>query len=107
MKGMPPHKICSMSIGSNYRIIVFTTGSTGYQKSTNSFLFSLRNKDNLKHFQSLVYQNSANAIYQNPGYGPTFGGGNDVIYTERESVLYHGIKTPRSVLKNEAVGRVF
>ena len=30
-----------------------------------------------------------------------------VIYTERESVLYHGIKTPRSVLKNEAVGRVF
>ena len=32
---------------------------------------------------------------------------NDVIYTERESVLYHGIKTPRSVLKNEAVDRVF
>ena len=31
----------------------------------------------------------------------------DVIYTERESVLYHGIKTPRSVLKNEAVGQVF
>ena len=30
-----------------------------------------------------------------------------VIYTEWESVLYHGIKTPRSVLKNEAVGRVF
>ena len=30
-----------------------------------------------------------------------------VIYTERESVLYHGIKTPRSVLRNEAVGRVF
>ena len=24
-----------------------------------------------------------------------------VIYTERESVLYHGIKTPRSVLKND------
>ena len=31
----------------------------------------------------------------------------DVIYTERESVLYHGIKTPRSVLKTEAVGQVF
>ena len=30
----------------------------------------------------------------------------DVIYTEHESVLYHGIKTQRSVLKNEAVGRV-
>ena len=30
-----------------------------------------------------------------------------VIYTERESVIYHGIKTPRSVLKNEAVGRFF
>ena len=31
--------------------------------------------------------------------------GNYVIYTEREIVLYHGIKTPRSVLKNEAVKR--
>ena len=31
----------------------------------------------------------------------------EVIYTERESVLYHGIKTQRSVLKNEAVGQVF
>ena len=30
-----------------------------------------------------------------------------VIYTERESVVYHGVKTPRSGLKNEAVGRVF
>ena len=30
-----------------------------------------------------------------------------IYYTERESVLYHGIKTPRSVLKNEAVGQVF
>ena len=30
-----------------------------------------------------------------------------VTYTEQESVLYHGIKTPRSVLKNEAVDRVF
>ena len=27
-----------------------------------------------------------------------------VIYTERESVLYHGTKTPRSVLKNEVIG---
>ena len=30
-----------------------------------------------------------------------------VIYTERESVLYHGIKTPKNVLKKEAVGGVF
>ena len=29
-----------------------------------------------------------------------------VIYTERESVLYHNIKAQRSVLKNEAVGQV-
>ena len=55
-----------------------TIGSTGYKKSTNSFLFSLRNKDNLKPFQSPVYRNSGNAIYQNPGYGPTFGGGHDL-----------------------------
>ena len=31
----------------------------------------------------------------------------EVIYKERESVLYHGIKTQRSVLKNKAVGQVF
>ena len=31
----------------------------------------------------------------------------EVIYTERESVLYHAIKTPRRVLKNEAAGRGF
>ena len=30
-----------------------------------------------------------------------------VIYTERDGVLYHDIKTPRSLLKNEAVGRDF
>ena len=55
-----------------------TIGSTGYKKSTNSFIFSLRNKDNLKPFQSPVYRNSGNAIYQNPGYGPTFGAGHDL-----------------------------
>ena len=33
--------------------------------------------------------------------------GIEVIYKERESVLHHGIKTPRSVLKNEVIGRVF
>ena len=30
-----------------------------------------------------------------------------VIYKEQDSVLYHGSKTPRSVLKNKAVGRVY
>lgn len=41
-------------------------------------MFSLRNRDNLKPFKSPVYRNSHNAIYQNPGYGPTFGGGHDL-----------------------------
>ena len=30
-----------------------------------------------------------------------------VIYTERESVLYHGIKTPRSVLSFLTTSRCF
>ena len=30
-----------------------------------------------------------------------------VIYKEWESVLYHGIKTPRSALKNEAITEDF
>ncbi|XP_046841758.1 uncharacterized protein LOC124435855 [Xenia sp. Carnegie-2017] len=54
-------------------------GSSGsYRTSSSNYIFSLRNKDNLSPFRSDVYQNSNNAIYTDPDYGPTFGGGHDI-----------------------------
>ncbi|XP_028402102.1 TLD domain-containing protein 1-like [Dendronephthya gigantea] len=53
-------------------------GSARYIRSTNSFLFSFRNKYNIKPFKLPVYRNHNNAIYTNNGYGPTFGGGHDL-----------------------------
>ena len=44
----------------------------------NAFLFSIRNKDNIQPFKSLVYRNNGNAIYCRSDYGPTFGGGHDL-----------------------------
>ncbi|XP_028403848.1 uncharacterized protein LOC114526446 [Dendronephthya gigantea] len=54
-------------------------GSSGsYRSSSSSYVFSLRNKYNLSPFRSDVYRYSSNAIYTNPSYGPTFGGGHDI-----------------------------
>ena len=44
-----------------------------------SFLFSLRNNENLPPFIAhVVPGNEQYAIYCHPDYGPTFGGGHDV-----------------------------
>ena len=42
--------------------------------SVNAFLFSLKNKDNLKQFKAAVYRKSQYALYHYSGYGPVFGG---------------------------------
>ena len=49
-----------------------------YKSSSNCFLFSFRNKDNLSPFKSHVYRNSNNAIYTAVTRGPNFGGGHDI-----------------------------
>ena len=46
--------------------------------SVNAFLFSLKNKDNLKPFKAAVYRDSYVAFYHKSGYGPTFGSGHDI-----------------------------
>ncbi|CAB4001290.1 basement membrane-specific heparan sulfate proteoglycan core -like [Paramuricea clavata] len=53
-------------------------GSARYIKADTSFIFSFSNRDDLAPFKSPVYQNNANAMYTNNGYGPTFGGGHDI-----------------------------
>ena len=48
-----------------------------------SFLFSLRNKDNLSPFQALLRNGSDGyAMYGWRKFGPTFGGGHDLFISE-------------------------
>ncbi|XP_046839650.1 uncharacterized protein LOC124433845 isoform X4 [Xenia sp. Carnegie-2017] len=53
-------------------------GSSGYRSSSSTYLFSLRNKDNLSPFRSPVYRYSSSAIHTKPSIGPTFGAGHDL-----------------------------
>ena len=51
----------------------------GYIAAPGSFLFSLRNNDDLPPFKApLKSENAQNAIYRASGYGPTFGTGHDL-----------------------------
>jgi hypothetical protein len=52
-------------------------GNRGWIRSNSSFLFSLRNKENLAPFIANVIQEH-DAIYCKSNYGPSFGGGHDV-----------------------------
>ena len=54
-------------------------GNHGWTHSNLSFLFSLRNKENLPPFiANLIPGHEHYAVYCNPSYGPSFGGGHDV-----------------------------
>jgi hypothetical protein len=54
------------------------TGS-GYKQAPGSFIFSLRNKENLPPFKApLKNQNTQYTIYVKNNYGPTFGNGHDI-----------------------------
>ena len=55
------------------------TGSGNYKQAPGSFIFSLRNKENLPPFKApLKDQNIGRAIYTYNIQGPTFGNGNDI-----------------------------
>ena len=53
---------------------VFSASSGKYGNTSNAFIFSLRNKEELHPFKSMVLH-SQYAIYRRQWYGPTFGGG--------------------------------
>ena len=62
--------------------MLIVVGSSGtYRSSSSNYIFSLRNKDNLSPFRSAIYRYRQYAIYTNPTYGPTFGGGHDIHIT--------------------------
>ena len=67
---------------------VFPDTSSSYGSTSNAFIFSLRNKEGLGPFKSMVTSPSR-AIYGISGYGPTFGGGHDIsIYDNGNSNTY-------------------
>jgi len=51
--------------------------SDRYGVTSNAFIFSLRNKEGLGPFKSMV-KDPTRAIYRRSGYGPTFGGWHDI-----------------------------
>ena len=58
-----------------------------YKKAPGSFIFSLRNKEDLSPFKApLKDENTPQAIYTHNSNGPTFGGGHDLcIYNNAAS----------------------
>ncbi len=79
----------------------------GYIAAPGSFLFSLRNNDDLPPFKAPLKndQNALYAIYRTSGYGPTFGAGHDLrissssyadfghTYQSPSGYIYGGSKT--------------
>ena len=56
---------------------MYSDSSNTYGYSTNTFIFSLINKEGLAPVKSMA-KRPKYAIYRNGGYGPTFGGGYDI-----------------------------
>ena len=55
------------------KIFFISFSGDSWKQSDVSFLFSLKNKDNLPPFKAPVYQDHQYAFYSNPSYGPNFG----------------------------------
>ena len=77
-------------------IFFISFSGRGFKQSNVSFLFSLKNNDNLPPFKACVYQNNEKAIYSHPSCGPTFGGGyydlhiSNNSHANQESCTYFG-----------------
>jgi hypothetical protein len=62
------------------------TGSSQWKQASGSFIFSLRNKENLPPFKApLKDQNTPYAIYTGNSYGPVFGNGLDIYISNDAS----------------------
>ena len=62
---------------SDFMYFMFLLGAGVYKTSQTSFLFSLKNKDNLPPFKANV-RKPERAIIANNGYGPLFGNDKDL-----------------------------
>ena len=64
-------------IVSIFIVLSESSGFFTFASTSNSFIFSLRNKEGLRPFKSLV-TDPFSAIVRYSDYGPTFGGGYDI-----------------------------
>ena len=63
---------------------MFSESSGGWSSTPNAFIFSLRNKEGLAPFKTMV-TNTSYAIYRYPSIGPTFGWGDILIANNANS----------------------
>ena len=75
--------------------------SGSYGNTPNAFIFSLRNKEELHPFKSMVLP-PQNAIYRSQGYGPTFGGGWDIYIADNANDNENSYNNPFSYKLPEA-----
>ena len=78
-----PSYVVSLSFSAHYFVVILlffplsSESSGGWASTSNAFIFSLRNKEGLGPFKSMV-TNPSYAIYRSSSYGPTFGRGRDI-----------------------------
>lgn len=63
-------------------ICLIVLDSSGYQYSTNTFIYSLKNYYGYGYFKKDVNSNYEYATYSYYNYGPTFGGGHDIYVAD-------------------------
>ena len=58
--------------------VCLSSGNSGWQYSTNTFIYSLKNYYGYGYYKKDVNRYYQYATYSSYGYGPTFGGGHDI-----------------------------
>ena len=96
-KAVPRTNSCwKMGLSNKYSqfrpFFIAHAGSGQYKSSSESFLFSLRNPNNMQPFKCpIINGKSSYAIHCHPSYGAIFGEGHDlVIYNNANTNQYRG-----------------
>ena len=82
-----PSYVVSLSFSAHYFVVILlffplsSESSGGWASTSNTFIFSLRNKEGLGPFKSTV-RIPSRAIYRYSSYGPTFGAGADIYIAD-------------------------
>jgi len=63
--------------------------NAGYQYTTKSFIFSLKNSYGYGYFKNDINQYYQYATYSAYNYGPTFGGGHDIYLADNAGYNYN------------------
>ena len=71
------------------RQVCSVSGSSGYQYSTNTFIYSLRNYYGYGYFKNDINQYYQYSTYSYYNYGPTFGGGHDIYVSSYANSNYN------------------